>query len=215
MIRLVLCYPVRLYLQSSVLYFLYYLPFSLVRKACCVQPFCMCTSPLQCVLLAVFRFHIHNSLQFCYLQCVLCDSHQALLYVCLFVTKCVPFCLQTRTTSGSSYTSRMWTMSLLTSSTARCQCKPSCSWTHHQTHLCSPCRLATQIPTITYTISSWETAVSIWFCPPPSSWMLLPYWICLLRSRCRRGIRRSSAAARLLRCGFVYRGRHGCLSVVR
>ena len=162
--------------------FLHYLPFSLVRKACSVRAsVCVSRLPIACFLLssgfisiilcAVLSFPVRAPWQ------------PPSTSVCLSVTKCVPFYLQTRTTSGSSYTSRMWTMSLLISSTARCQCKPSCSWTHHQTHLCSPCRLATRIPTTTYTISSWETGVSIWFWPPLISWILLPCWICLCRSR--------------------------------
>ena len=94
MIRLVLCYPVRLYLQSSVLYFLYYLPFSLVRKACCVQPFCMCTSPLQCVLLAVFRFHIHNSLcsSVIYSACCVTATRRSCMCVCLWRNACPSVC---------------------------------------------------------------------------------------------------------------------------
>jgi len=42
--------------------FVYYLPFSLVREACSVQAFCVCSSSPQCLLLTVFRIHSYNSL---------------------------------------------------------------------------------------------------------------------------------------------------------
>lgn len=67
--------------------------------------------------------------------------------------------LQTRTTRGSSYTWKTSTTNLRTSSTGRCRCKPSCSWTRRRTRPFSRCKPETRTPITAYITSSSGTEV--------------------------------------------------------
>lgn len=89
------------------------------------------------------------------------------------------FASQTRTTSASSFMSKMSTTSRLISSIVLCPCKPWCNSTPRPIRQCSPYRPAIRTVTITYITSSCETEVSFLPLPFPSSpcsnVLIMPY----------------------------------------